>query len=356
MEEKVIASEGKREPGYKMEEMEMTKDDLGKFELIENQRKTRDFQVNNIVNQLWQGKHFESPWVINKINGKYRIIDGGHRYKAVEIFLKGRPLMKVRVKLAVYKNLTPEEEKEVYTTWSLGIRQTIDDLLNLMQNDIKFLHKLIKAGIPVTIYRDRKQDKIAFRMIIGLLHSSHNTGKDFSTHLPKRDAIIQIANDFTDKHLDEVVRFFKIFRDVYGDFGNNYYVKMVFMNPLYNLYYLNQNLPDENLIQRFKNCVSDADILAVLHGHSRESMMKMREKMVLAFNRNQETKIRTKKEEVKNGTVVRGNEDNGKDEEGKQTGDNEGTGRIRPRETRKKDGKTASDERNSRKNGKTTPK
>lgn len=114
----------------------------GIFGVLQNRRNISSGTVRSIKVNLEQGINFDSQLVINKIGNDYFIIDGNHRYEAMCKFLAAHPTESVRVKLAIYDNLDPDEEKEVYTRWNKGRKQSTNDVVKQYEQDIELFKHL----------------------------------------------------------------------------------------------------------------------------------------------------------------------------------------------------------------------
>ncbi|MAG92007.1 hypothetical protein CMO83_05000, partial [Candidatus Woesearchaeota archaeon] len=93
--------------GYITQKYQITDGDIrsGKFEILTNRRNIAKSTVNSIFDGLINNKHFDSSFVVNKDNGKFRLIDGNHRYEAIVKYLAANPENRVEVTLHVYKEL-----------------------------------------------------------------------------------------------------------------------------------------------------------------------------------------------------------------------------------------------------------
>lgn len=107
------------------------------------------------------GNHFDSPIIINDVKTKKRIIDGQHRISAIRQILESNPEFRVEVLLVVYQDLTNDLEKEVFTRWNSGTRQTGEDILQIYTNEIP-IYDLLKE--KMCIYYE--MGKIKFRNIV----------------------------------------------------------------------------------------------------------------------------------------------------------------------------------------------
>ena len=150
---------------YEIKDIILDKDSMELIELV-NQRQIRQTQVNSILRSLKKGEHFDSMFVVNVNNGKkkVRVIDGGHRTTALDKYFA-----KVRVSMAVYKDLTAHEEKIVYTKWNLGVKQTIEDFINSYRSEIPLYDYMLEM-LPVSIYGSK--NKMRLRYIVDAYLSS----------------------------------------------------------------------------------------------------------------------------------------------------------------------------------------
>ena len=291
MEEKMDDIEKVIEVGYEMEDIKLCLVDLVKlFEVLENRRNIRHTQVESILASLKAGKHFDSPMVVNKVNGKYRIIDGNHRYEALRMYLSTSKT-KVTVRLAVYSHLTEKQEAEMYIRWNGGIKQTIDDLLQLRKTEIPIYKILQDENFPVAIYRSTTSNSVQLAVIIKMLYCSLNTEEIFSPHMPHRTSIVDIAKGYDESDAAMVIQFFSVFREAIGDFRNNKFLRSVFCVPLFNVYMLNTWFKREELVERFNKCLSDTELMQRLSEHSRDAMLLIRERIFQLGDRGKKQKF-----------------------------------------------------------------
>ena len=193
MESKTIRS------NYTMEEVTFTKKTVESIE-IAHPRKLRKAQVNNLLSQLKNGEHFDSNLVANRLfeledddskkdrfcpdthkiwtvckcenciarrekkilaekKIKIRVIDGQHRIEAMKLFFKVFPSDKIKIWWALYRNLTPDEERKVYRKWNIPIKQSTDDFINSFKDEIPFFKEMTKQ-VPCSIYGSSNKMKI----------------------------------------------------------------------------------------------------------------------------------------------------------------------------------------------------
>ena len=157
---------------YKTMEQIITINDFDLIEMIDP-RQVRSTQVNSIYRGLNNNQHFDSVFVVNVDNGrkKIRIIDGNHRLLAIRRWLEKNPEKQIKVLMAAYQDLTPEQERQIYTKWNIGVKQTIDDFLNSYKSEIKVLRNLLDDN-RVSIYGSKKSIKV--RILVDAYLSSKN--------------------------------------------------------------------------------------------------------------------------------------------------------------------------------------
>ena len=278
---------------YDMETKSVGFDNLSDFELFADRRHIRSTQVESILIALRAGEHFDTVMVVNRLNGKYRIIDGNHRYEALKTFLAENPDLKIELKLAVYKKLDAKQEREVYTRWALGIKQTIDDLLNLMRDEIPLYGLLRKRNVPISMFTAPTSDTIPFKMILQMLYGTLNTERVFSPRSVKRTEIITIAKEYGQREADLIEGFLRVFRGAFGSYRENKFLRSVFCVPLFNIFYMNTQFGEDALKERFSNCISDTEILSRLREHSRDAKMFLRDRIVHVSNRKKSKKLQS---------------------------------------------------------------
>ena len=147
-------------PTYVIEKFVVNKDNVNGFVIV-NKRNTRLTQVKNILRALRLGKHFEAPFVVNRRNKVIRVIDGHHRIEAMKEYFADKKYAdeEIEITMAVYKNLTNDEEREVYTTWNIAVRQNTHDFINSYKDTIPIFSRLT-TELPCTVYGTKTKIRI----------------------------------------------------------------------------------------------------------------------------------------------------------------------------------------------------
>ena len=217
----------------------VNKNNIDDFEFLPTHRYLRESQIQRIYRQLKEGQHFESLIVINQRGKKMRIIDGGHRITSISRFLKEFPDKQIEVNMAVYRDLTDEQEKQIFSYWNKGINQSPDDYLNMRKDDIQIL-KLLENDFPckVSIYTP-SADGIKFKTLIAAYLGALLLQKP-DAYDQQVDKIIQKSGELTHKDHKFLKRFMEGFISVFGSPSNkNPFSTYVVFVALMRVYYDN---------------------------------------------------------------------------------------------------------------------
>ena len=120
-----------------------------------DRRQIRQGKVKELQALLKNGGHFNSPFVVNEMENFWRLIDGNHRLEAIIGAIKEDKKFSITIWMAVYRNLTPTQEREIYSVWNKGTAQSSTDFLKA-HFEIVPLGKEMLRRLPVTIYGDKQ--------------------------------------------------------------------------------------------------------------------------------------------------------------------------------------------------------
>jgi hypothetical protein len=148
---------------YKFMEFRVNNETINEFQTMERSRILRNAKVQQLKSMIVNGDHFDSPIIINDISTKKRIIDGQHRINAIREIIKQNPDFVITLLLVVYQNLDKDEEKEIFTRWNSGTRQTGEDIIQIYSDEMPIYDILREKGL-VSIYNE--PGKIKFRNIV----------------------------------------------------------------------------------------------------------------------------------------------------------------------------------------------
>jgi len=158
-------------PKYVMRKILIDKESLKDFLVDENnRRKIRKGKVASLLTSLRARNHFNAPFVVSEKNGKYKILDANHRYEALRLLITQDENFSIGVWCAVYRDLTEEQERQIYNIWNIGVPQSATDFLKAYWKTLP-LRKEILELLPVAVYGER------FKLGVKLLIGSHINAK-----------------------------------------------------------------------------------------------------------------------------------------------------------------------------------
>jgi hypothetical protein len=235
-------------------EMLIGQNDLILFDSFENKRRkeqldkkpTSIHSINEIIQSLENEPYIYNPLIVSENKGKYELIDGHHRVKALELFFKKYPERKVNIILNVKDGLNLNQKLEVYRMLDRTTnKQTGEDVFEVCDKILP-IKQMIKKSFPVKVV-DRKIDSaITFSQLFKAWSQ-----RESSKHIIKsKENLLQEVQMYDAKDYQDMVEYFKWMSDLFGyvSFENKYY-KLVPLNTIMKLYFRNKvlvSLPDFN--------------------------------------------------------------------------------------------------------------
>jgi len=266
--------------GYTFELFKLSAETLSDFAFLDNRRKVADKQVANLYRLLCDGKHFDSPIVVNKRDGKLWLIDGNHRMEAFKKVLQKYPSFAMDILLIVYRNLDGDSEIEAFRRWNVGKVQSIDDFIQSIARKIPFI-RWVKQDFPVNVVVYKRPETIGFRQLCNALISAmRDDEQGHGLHRRKfRERLMEIGEAEYKFAKGWIKRFVAIFGK--PGRGSPYYMTPFFNASMY-LAYWHQD--KKNLDKRFREKVlGDVDVVELTEFGGRAANKKMiellREKM-----------------------------------------------------------------------------
>lgn len=186
---------------------------LNKFMFLENRRRLSHQQITVLRKLLFEGKHFDSPIVINILDGLYRIIDGNHRLEAIKGVIKKHSRYSIQVLLIKYKNVDLDGEIAAFRRWNIGKVQTMDDFIQSISKEVPIIKWFKKDfSIPINIYK--KSDSIGVKLLCNSYIASKK-GDDMG-HGMQRENFANELYDLDGEDYDYMNSFCKNFSQVFG--------------------------------------------------------------------------------------------------------------------------------------------
>jgi hypothetical protein len=270
----------------------ITPETIDKFQLMENRRQISEHHVGKIHGAILSGKNPLGVLIVNELNNSWRLIDGNHRIEAVKRFYSRENNRKTNLECVVriFKGLSPEKEREVYSDEAKRKDESYEDRLNLYKDTITFWRltqdKLNKFPCNVTIYQQK--NGLRFRTILDCLSTVKSEQK--TGYVPRylgKENIVEFARELKYEDLILMSKFIDIFQQTFGLIDkNNIFTRRQGFLPLFDIFYKNfKNDRKEEVIKRFSLIVGKSDIIMYLNMQGREAQQKIRELMVGYINR-----------------------------------------------------------------------
>jgi len=274
--------------GYTTQKYEINGEDIrkGKFEILTNRRNISKSTVNSIFDGLINDKHFDSSFVVNLVNGKFRLIDGNHRYEAIVKYLAANPDNRVEVTLHVYKELDEDEEKLLYTRYNQGKKQSTNDFVQQYKDEIP-LWKIITnpREFPVKVSVYGGLSSMSFYKLVGAYISCRKprfTGGYFGRPLDFIDDTKQLGH--SDAKL--MGEFLKEYLKAFGPLRNNKWFRTTPFTAIMKIWVDNREnfLPDKLVKFFHEKLAMDAEAIDLGSSGGQSATKYARDKYLLKLN------------------------------------------------------------------------
>jgi len=146
--------------------IKINKKNISSFELMEERRILRLAHARNIKRTILSGTNFDAPIIVNNNGKKKRVIDGQHRIYAIKEILEINSKFSIDILVVTYKNLTRAKEKEIFSRYNKGAKQSGDDFIQMYYHDIPLAKYLKDSAIPISVYSEKGKVKFS-NLLVG---------------------------------------------------------------------------------------------------------------------------------------------------------------------------------------------
>ena len=265
------------EPGYSFGLFEINKSTIKEFIFLKNKRRVVEAQVKSILKLLKNGRHFESPIVVDRKFNSFRVIDGTHRLVAIQRMIDVDENFKITILLISYPALDDDSEIAVFRKWNVGRAQTMDDFIQSIADRVEFI-QLVRNDFPIEVTIYKKRSSISFRQLINCMVCAEKriiqgTGLNKSNFI----AILSSINDENYKRLKDWINAYK------GIFGEpstrNPYYSSGFLNAMTYVYY---NYFEDGITDRIKKKIlGDEELLEIAVSTNRVANERLIKKIMM---------------------------------------------------------------------------
>ena len=246
--------------------------------------------MNTIFENLTDGKHFDSSFVVNEKNGKFRLIDGNHRYEAIVKYLNANPENRVEVLLHIYENLDDEAEKYLYTMYNLGRKQSTNDFVQQYKDEIpvwKLISDQTKFPVKVTVYGG--VGSISFYKLVGAYLACLKP-RFQGGYIGKPLDFIYETKNLGHSDINLMAQFMREFLQAFGPVRNNVWMRTTPLNAIMRIWVDNRDhmLPElmVNLFRR--RLANDAAAVDLGKNSGMGACKYARDKYLLFLNENRQ--------------------------------------------------------------------
>lgn len=278
------------QPEYVMTKKYVTKRTIKNFFRDADRRQIRTGQIKSLLNSLKNDEHIGNPLVLEKKNGGFSVIDGNHRIDAIEKWLvnggKG-----IWMWCAIYDELTPQQRRNVYTTWNIAIRQSTDDFICSHKDDIP-MYPRIHTELDCNVYGNHNHMK--FKHLVGGYFSAINPSPTFSGGFmgSPMEFVEKCKNDIGNKDVDLMKEFWSIIKEAFfisstTDFRSkySYFSKTSPFYSMYRLWWVNRNrFSRREIINRLRKTSVEHEIQDYAPRGGRKSCQECYDALIKAIN------------------------------------------------------------------------
>lgn len=240
-------------PSYVMKKIQVDKDTIKLFDIDdENRRMIRTGKAKELSKQLNEQIHFSSPFVVNEKDEKYFLIDGNHRHEAIKLKLGTDKNFKITIWVAVYKDLTKEEERNVFKLWNMGVSQTSTDFLKMYFKTIPCGQEMLRR-LPTTIYGS--DTTLNIKLIVGEYISAHKQNIYRGGYGAGKEETISDFSSVNSDDIDVIVEFAEFMREVFGQYdrkNNNLFYRTTPFSVFMRIWYDNRSMDKTKMVSIFK--------------------------------------------------------------------------------------------------------
>lgn len=262
----------KKDVVYRTRRIVIDSGTLKVLKTMESRRRIINAHVNRLYKVLSGDGHFDTPLVVNKVNeNHFRLIDGNHRFEAIKKWIKEEPKeRKIQVEFAIYSNLDKEGERQVYTRWNSGRKQSSNDFVKMYATEIPILQSMLKKfPAIVRIYGlQREQRGLHFSSLMKAYFMTREPFPKFKPYMGAAKKFVDDCQTLTNEDYDKLTDFVKFFEKTLGYMEkDNPYQTTTMMNCIATVYFDNiDEVGEDILIKLFRRRVLAKASILILGG------------------------------------------------------------------------------------------
>lgn len=261
---------------YAMKKALINKKTINSFKInLDERREIRTGKVASIRtsfnNKEKLKRHFDAPFVVNNIDGVLKVIDGNHRLESIRDQIMRENDFEIIIWMAEYKNLTREEERDIYSKWSCGTKETSTDHLKQHFKVIPLGDEILKR-LPTTIYGN--QTNFQIKNLLGAHIVAKIQGKFNGGFAGGGPSMVAAFMDIKKNDIDHIAAWYKDVTPIFGTYykGNIWYTSTA-VSSFYRIWYDNKDMPMDKFTDAFNRVFTarQSDWRELVRGGGREA-------------------------------------------------------------------------------------
>lgn len=251
---------------YESKRITLTKANISWFKRMETARPVSIIHVNELKKALLSNRHFLTQVAINdrSVGSDKRvfvIIDGAHRITAISEIMDHNSNFEIQVEFQIFRDLTANEEVELFNRLNAGKPQTRGSRLWVNQHKYRVV-ELMNADFPAGVYfADGQNIRHAFNGIY-LIEAQAFVG--YKAHVVNAKQFEQLVFSMGEKEYKMMRDFAEMFVDVFGlPDKRNRFSKHMSLLLLYRFWSLNVHyvgIPKAVMKERFSRLLDNSEV------------------------------------------------------------------------------------------------
>jgi len=275
-------------PESRTRELDICKYTWNNFELYYKKRNLRKNKVDELYTVLNSGESFIGSMTVNMDTktGRITIIDGQHRYRAIEKYLGNHPDAHIKVHAEYYEDLSKEEQYAIYLKVANQTPQTMVDAVTMGEDWIAIAKRMVN-DFPVRVTHGMTKDAWNSTHLINA-YLLRNKAPENSAAIRKKN-FIPMAKAVPDEDTKRLAEFCTMHQDVFGDPGSgNDFCKYSVLNSLMKIWFYNIDkcgYDPKFLKGRIRKLVGDPKLINASHSTDRDLLKEIYDYILRKINR-----------------------------------------------------------------------
>lgn len=205
----------------------ITKDNIEKFKIVDFERKIYKEHLNRLKHSIQENGLLDKTITVFNVNGEYEILDGQHRFRAIEALINDGWKLSFGINLKEVQAENAEQARFFYLETNTGQRLTVNDIL--LAHSKKHTAFFEKLESVCSHYGNKSH--LTYFNVLSALRYALTGGASVSI---RRDDIEKTIESVEPYQIDLIVNFLESLKNSFGEFDVNHFIykKNIFRNLL----------------------------------------------------------------------------------------------------------------------------